>query len=119
VPHRGAGRPRYDDDTDARSLTFLFRVGESLYVDAAREGNASRFINHSCEPNCEVEIEGTRISIRARKNIQPGVELTYDYALELEDDPLPDWERLYACRCGAPTCRGTMLDPGSPLRNTP
>jgi SET domain-containing protein len=101
---------RYDDDTAARAATFLFRVSDALYIDAAREGNDSRFINHSCDPNCETDVEGTRISIKAVKNIQPGVELTYDYALELEEDPLPSWEELYACRCGAATCRGTMLD---------
>jgi SET domain-containing protein len=104
---------RYDDDTPARATTFLFRVTDSLYVDAERVGGDARYINHSCDPNCEAELEGTRIVIRAIRTIAAGAELTYDYALELEEDPLPSWEALYACRCGAATCRGTMLDPAS------
>lgn len=106
---------RYDDDTAARASTFLFQVSDSLYVDAEREGSDARYINHCCDPNCEAELDGTRIVITAIKTIPPGVEITYDYALELEEDPLPSWERLYACRCGAAACRGTMLDPESAL----
>ena len=108
---------RYDDDTAARARTFLFCVGEALYVDAEREGGDARYINHSCDPNCEADLQGRRIVIKAIKTIQPGVELTNDYALELEDEPLPSWERLYACRCGAPACRGTLLDPASAARH--
>lgn len=104
---------RYDDDTAARASTFLFQVSESLYIDAAREGSDERYINHSCDPNCEAELDGTRVVIKAIKTIPAGAEITYDYALQLEDDPLPSWERLYACRCGAARCRGTMLDPES------
>ena len=101
---------RHDDDTAARASTFLFQVSDALYVDAEREGGDERYINHSCDPNCEIELEGARIVIRAIRTIPAGTELTYDYALELEEQPLPSWERLYACRCGAPACRGTMLD---------
>jgi SET domain-containing protein len=68
-------------------------------------------VNHSCDPNCESDIVGTRVVIRAIKTIVAGEEITYDYALELEEEPLPSWERQYACCCGASTCRGTMLDP--------
>ena len=102
---------RYDDDTTARASTFLFQVTASLYIDAAREGGEMRYMNHSCDPNCETQVVGRRVVIRAIKTIPPGHELTYDYALELEEEPLPSWERLYGCRCGAQTCRGTMLDP--------
>jgi SET domain-containing protein len=109
---------RYDDDTAARAATFLFQVSDELYIDAEREGGDLRYVNHSCDPNCETEVDGTRVVIRAIKTIPAGAELTYDYALELEEEPLPSWERLYACRCGAATCRGTMLDregaPGKP-----
>ena len=104
---------RYDDDSTARATTFLFQVTDSLYVDAEREGGDARYINHSCDPNCESDVVGTRIVIKAIKTIPAGAELTYDYALQLEDEPLPSWERLYACRCGAASCRGTMLDPES------
>jgi uncharacterized protein len=108
---------RYDDDSTARAATYLFQVSASLYIDAERQGGDERYINHSCDPNCETDLQGTTVVIRAIKTIPVGAELTYDYALELEEDPLPSWERLYACRCGSATCRGTMLDQESMPRS--
>ena len=102
---------RYDDNTAGRASTFLFQVTDDLYIDAEREGGEMRYMNHSCDPNCETEVVGTRVVIRTITTIPAGQELTYDYALELEEDPLPWWERQYACRCGSARCRGTMLDP--------
>lgn len=101
---------RYDERAADDPHTFLFWLGGDAYVDASIGGGDARFINHSCAPNCEIDLTGDRISIRARKNIQPGVELTYDYALEIEDDAPPSRRALFACRCGAARCRGTMLD---------
>lgn len=91
--------------------TFLFALDNGVLIDAGRGGNAARFINHSCEPNCEAVQEGDRIFIQAIRNIQPGVELTYDYALEREGRLPAGWRERYACRCGAPNCRGTILRP--------
>lgn len=102
---------RYDADTAGRASTFLFQVTDDLYIDAEREGGEMRHMNHSCDPNCETDVVGTRVVILAITTIPAGQELTYDYALELEEDPLPGWERQYACRCGSARCRGTMLDP--------
>ncbi len=107
---------RYADDTGEPGHTFLFRVSEDTYVDAARAGNDARFINHSCAPNCEAEVVDERVYITALTDIEPGAELTYDYALEPEDEPPPSWESIYACRCGATGCRGTVLEPGSEPR---
>jgi SET domain-containing protein len=106
VEQRYAGEP----DT---GHTFLFHIGDGLYVDATHQGNDARFINHSCDPNCESEIDGDRVYIVALVDIDPGTELSYDYALEPEDDPPSTWTSLYACRCGTPRCRGTLIDPGS------
>jgi SET domain-containing protein len=100
---------RYDDDAMVHHHTFLFGVDADTYIDAGRGGNASRFINHSCDPNCAAVDEDGRIFIEATRNIQPGVELTYDYALEREGPPELHWKSLYACHCGARNCRGTML----------
>ena len=102
---------RYDDASMRRHHTFLFALDDDTVVDAAVRGNDARFINHSCEPNCEAVIEDGRIFIYALKNIQPGVELAYDYAYERSDDHDEEDEELYACRCGAPTCRGSILAP--------
>jgi uncharacterized protein len=106
---------RYADETDT-GHTFLFHVSDDVYVDASNQGNDARFINHSCEPNCESEVEHDRVYICALQDIEPGEELTYDYALEPEDDPPSTWMTLYACRCGAARCRGTLIEPGSEPR---
>ncbi len=102
---------RYDDDKMDRPHTFLFTVGKRTVIDAAVGGNDARFINHSCDPNCEaVDVDG-RIFIEALRTIQPGEELTYDYHLERPGPYRAEWARRYACHCGSPKCRGTMLAP--------
>jgi SET domain-containing protein len=99
--------PGWDGEPDH---TFLFEVGEDVCIDASRRGNAARYINHSCEPNCEAVEEDDRIFIEALKDIPAGTELTYDYSLEPADVPRRAWKRAYGCRCGAARCRGTMVD---------
>jgi len=100
---------RYDDDHMRRHHTFLFILNSRTCVDAAFEGNASRFLNHSCDPNCEAVIERGHIWIEAVRQIPAGTELLYDY--QYEDDPEYSEEdlRFYVCRCGAPKCRGTIV----------
>ena len=102
---------RYDDGAMGRHHTFLFSIDKSTVIDAAVDGNEARFINHSCAPNCEAIDEKKRIYIEAIRNIAPGEELTYDYAYERDGTEDEDWERIYMCKCGAPTCRGTILAP--------
>lgn len=98
---------RYDDEAMERHHTFLFAVDRRTVIDAAVQGNDARFINHSCAPNCRAVDDGGRIFIEAIHNIQPGVELTYDYSYDLP------WSQRknYPCRCGAPACRGTIVKP--------
>lgn len=100
----------YDDSEMDRHHTFLFSVDENTTIDAAQGGNESRFINHSCDPNCEAVDEEGRIYIEAIKNIQPGVELTYDYNYELDEPYTKELQEFYVCRCGTDTCRGTILN---------
>ena len=102
---------RYDDDAMDRPHTFLFTLSKRTIVDAAVDGNEARYINHSCAPNCEAVIEAGRVYIEALRTIQPGEELTYDYQLERPGPYRPEWRQRYACRCGAPNCRGTLLLP--------
>jgi SET domain-containing protein len=103
---------RYDEEKMPSHHTFLFTLNRQTVVDAAVDGNESRFINHSCAPNCEAVIEdGRRIYIEALRNISVGEELVYDYQYERMDDHTADDERFYACQCGAPGCRGTILAP--------
>ena len=100
---------RYDDDAMTIPHTFLFTVDAHTVIDAAVGGNEARFINHSCNPNCEAVDDDGRIFIEAIRNIRPGEELTYDYHLERDGRWRKEWAERYACRCGAPNCRGTLL----------
>jgi uncharacterized protein len=101
---------RYEMKADDDGHTFLFVVGDDLCIDTGVDGNAARFINHKCDANCETIIEGRRVFIEAIRTIQPGEELGYDYQLTWETTDDPAELALYACRCGAANCRGTMLD---------
>ncbi|HUM03302.1 MAG TPA: SET domain-containing protein-lysine N-methyltransferase [Thermoanaerobaculia bacterium] len=100
---------RYDDDAMVRHHTFLFAVDANTVIDAVRYASEARWINHSCAPKCRAVLEDRRIFIEAICNIQPGVELTYDYHCERADRYRKEWKKLYACHCGAPNCRGTLL----------
>jgi uncharacterized protein len=102
---------RYDDTAMSRHHTFLFALDDDTVIDAAVDGNEARYINHSCDPNCQAVIEDGHIFIEAVRNIQPGTELTYDYAYERTDEHGPEDDELYACRCGSPRCRGSILAP--------
>jgi len=105
---------RYDDEKMQRHHTFLFTLDKKTVVDGNRHGNDSRFINHACDPNCEAVIEKGKIRIYALKNIQPGVELGYDYQYERTNDL--DDEKLYFCKCGSPKCRGSIMKPARKSR---
>jgi hypothetical protein len=96
--------------------TFLFIVDDETIVDAAVNGNAARYINHSCDPNCEAAVEDGRIWVTAIKDIAPGTELAYDYAYERAGPFKKSYWELYACRCGARRCRGIILKKPRPPR---
>lgn len=106
-----------DDEADRRYAhlhehsphTMLFSLENKLVIDATRRGNSGRWINHSCAPNCQVEEEGTKIFIDARRDIRAGEELTYDYNLQLGETHTRAAQRAHACFCGTRRCRGTML----------
>lgn len=103
---------RYDDHATDAHHTFLFNVNRSVIIDAYIDGNDARFINHSCDPNCESEIERSRVFIDAIRDIRKGEELYYDYAYGRDGTETEDEEKdLYGCRCGTKKCRGTILEP--------
>ncbi len=113
ISHSEADR-RYAKKAQDDGHTFLFIASHRTVIDAGKLGNDARFINHSCNPNCETTIEEiagrNRVFIDAIRNIKPGEELGYDYQLTWESTDDPEELALYACRCGAKRCRGTMLD---------
>lgn len=110
LSHEEADR-RYEDHDENDNHTFLFIVDKKTVIDAGVGGNAARFINHSCDGNCESVIENGRVYIEAIRTIQPGEELGYDYEIGREPDDPPNVDEIFACRCGTAKCRGTMLWP--------
>ena len=111
ISHAEADR-RYETEHEADDPhTFLFTVNDKVIIDAARGGNSSRWINHSCAPNCVTEEEDGRIYIEALRDIRPGEELTYDYQLYLDERHTPAAKRENPCFCGARRCRKTLLHP--------
>jgi hypothetical protein len=110
ISHDAADK-RYEDHDESDNHTFLFIVDKHTVIDAGVGGNDARFINHQCEGNCESVIENRRVFIDATRDIAPGQELGYDYEIGREKDDPPNVDEIYACRCGSPKCRGTMLWP--------
>ena len=100
---------RFGELHENSSHTMLFSVDGAMVIDATRGGNSARWINHSCQPNCEIEEEGHRVFIEARREIRSGEELTYDYNLQIGEPHTAKAKREHACLCGARRCRGTML----------
>jgi SET domain-containing protein len=89
--------------------TFLFELSDGSAIEAGVRGNAARWINHSCHPNCEAIEDDGRVFIHAKRTIRQGEELTYDYCLTVPGRVTKREHQAYACYCGAKTCRGSML----------
>ena len=106
-----------DDATSRRHHTFFFMVDDAVVIDGSSGGNDSRFINHSCDPNCEVVIARSRVYIHALRDIPEGQELSYDYWYTTDESyTLEDLRRIYPCRCGSAKCRGTLALPPKRVR---
>jgi len=104
---------RGDSDPGNPAHTFLFGLEDGRVIDATLGGNVARWINHSCDPNCEAFEDGARrIFVEARRTIRPGEELTYDYRLVVEGRMSKRERAQYACRCGSRKCRGSLLERG-------
>lgn len=82
---------------------YIFELDDMWDIDGDVPYNDARFINHSCDPNCEVEIEDGHIWIIALRDIRKGEELSYDYGFDLE------FYQQFPCRCGSPKCVGFMV----------
>ena len=82
---------------------FIFYINEEWDIDGSVESNPARFINHSCEPNCETELDEDRIWITAVRDIREGEELSFNYCYDLEDF------QDHPCRCGSEKCVGYIV----------
>jgi len=104
-------------DVDDNGHTFLFTLNDDWVIDANLDANSARWINHSCNPNCEAvfyEDESgnkrkDKVWIESRRAIRPGEELSYNYGITLAERHTPALKKLWACRCGSKNCTGTML----------
>lgn len=100
----------YPDDDAKPAHTFLFLLSSGMVIDGNHAGNSGRWINHSCDPNCETEEdEDGRVFITALRNIRAGEELTYDYNLVLDEPLTGALRERYRCLCGTDECRGTQF----------
>jgi SET domain-containing protein len=116
---------RYSGNVDT-GHTFLFILNDHYVIDGNEGGNDARWINHSCAPNCEpVLLESKdgnplrdRLFIETTRPVKAGEELTYDYGIELEQRYTRKLKDIWACRCGAEACIGTMLAPKARKKKT-
>ena len=102
---------RHPHDPAQPNHTFYFHIDDQHVIDANVGGNAARWINHACDTNCEADEEDGRVFVKALRDIEPGEELFYDYGLVIEGRLTAKLKREFACHCGSPACRGTMLAP--------
>ena len=102
---------RHPHDPKDPNHTFYFSLDDGRVIDALHGGNSSRWINHSCNPNCEAdEVEG-RVFIKSLRRIRAGEELNYDYGLVIDEPYTKQLKAEYPCWCGSKNCRGTLLAP--------
>jgi hypothetical protein len=109
---------RYEHKDPDDNHTFLFTVDSKTVIDGGVGGNEARYINHGCDPNCESTTLKKRIYVEAIRTIQAGEELNYDYQIDRDADDPPNVDEIFACRCGAAKCRGSMLVPRRKPRTT-
>ena len=98
---------KFDNEKDI----YLFNLNNRYDLDGDFKFNTARLINHSCDPNCEVEGVGLKLWISAIKNIKKGEELTYDYGFSYDKD-----YKQFPCKCGKPKCAGYIVRSGSRWR---
>jgi len=84
---------------------YIFELNSKYDIDGSKRYNKARYINHSCSPNCEVDIIRGRIWISSIKKIKKGDELFYDYGYEFDKEDFKD----HLCRCGSKKCVGYIV----------
>ena len=99
--------PKFDND----KAIYLFNLNKKYDLDGDFKYNTARLINHSCNPNCEVDGIGLKLWIYAVKDIKKNEELTYDYGFSFDKD-----YKDFPCRCGAKKCVGFIVNSQSRWR---
>ena len=99
--------PKFDNTKDI----YLFDINNRLSLDGDYKWNTARLINHSCNPNCEVEGKGSKLWITAIKDIKKDEELSYDYGFSYDSD-----YKQFPCKCRSKNCVGYIVREGSRWR---
>ncbi len=89
------GRMLTIDEANKKGGKYLFEVNSRWTIDGSDRKNTARYINHSCRPNCEVNIVNKKVKIKSIKNIRAGEEITYDYGKEYFDEYI----KPFGCKC--------------------
>lgn len=84
---------------------YIFELNTKFDIDGSPRYNKARYINHSCSPNCEVEIENGKIWIKSIKKIRKDEELSYDYGYEFDKNDYTD----HVCKCESKKCIGYII----------
>ncbi len=84
---------------------YIFELNSKYDIDGTPNYNKAKYINHSCNPNCEVEINNGEIWVKSIKNIRKGEELCYDYGFEFDKDDYMD----HVCKCNSKNCVGYII----------
>ena len=100
---------RHPHDPAQPNHTFYFHIDDKNVIDGKVHGNAAKWINHACDPNCEADEVDGRIFIKALRDIPAGEELNYDYGLVIDLPYTPELLAEFPCWCGSENCRGTLL----------
>ena len=114
----------YEDEKDRKLFSYWTLLGNTLlrkddWLEVLKHSgytgdfkfNTARLINHSCEPNCEVDGKGLKLWIYSLRNIKKGEELSYDYGFSFDED-----YRQFPCKCGSKSCCGYIVREGSRWR---
>tara|TARA_B100000401_G_scaffold300484_1_gene206377 strand:+ start:404 stop:898 length:495 start_codon:yes stop_codon:yes gene_type:complete len=102
---RSAKRIKKYLNSELDGSVYIFELNKKYDIDGSPLYNKARYINHSCDPNCEVEIIEEKIWITAIKDIKKTDELSYDYGYEFDSDDFRD----HICKCGSKNCIGFII----------
>ena len=86
-----------------KGAVYIFTLNKRYDIDGDVPYNTAKFINHSCDPNCETEIIDNRIWISSIKNIKKGEEISYDYGYDIDN------YKEHPCKCGSKNCTGYIV----------
>ena len=99
--------PKFDNG----KAIYLFNLNNRYDLDGDFTYNTARLINHSCNPNCEVESKGLKLWISSIRDIKKNEELSYDYGFGFDEN-----YKEFPCKCGSNNCCGYIIREGSRWR---